>query len=97
MSPCLLCVEKTCHECSCAICENVGGDLQDTNMMKAAMLNQLDYEQFVTRLLRELKEIEKEEGSRWIDKHSWRGISAGLFDYSHLLSWVISRYKKETL
>lgn len=90
MSPCLLCVEKTCSGCPCAICEEVKSNLQVTNTMKAAMLNRQDCKQFMTRLSMELEEIRRIEDPKWTDKHNWRGFPAGWFDHDSLLLWLIA-------
>lgn len=47
MSPCLLCAEKNCHNCPCAICEVVNGKLQDNFVMQTAMKNKADCKKFM--------------------------------------------------
>lgn len=90
MSPCLLCVEKTCGGCPCAICEEVKNDLQVTNTMKAAKLNRQDCKQFMARLSRELEEIRQIKDPKWTDRHNWRGFPADWFDHDNLLLWLIA-------
>ena len=50
MSPCLMCAEKNCHNCPCAICEVVNGKLQDNFIMQTAMKNKADCKKFMVRL-----------------------------------------------
>lgn len=57
MSPCLMCAEKNCHNCPCAICEVVNGKLQDNFVMQTAMKNKADCKKFMVRLSVELQQI----------------------------------------
>lgn len=57
MSPCLMCAEKNCHNCPCAICEVVNGKLQDNLVMQTAMKNKADCKGFMVRLSVELEQI----------------------------------------
>ena len=69
MSPCLMCAEKNCHNCPCAICEVVNGKLQDNFVMQTAMKNKADCKKFMARLSVELQQIGQMKSKSWTDKN----------------------------
>lgn len=89
MSPCLMCAEKDCCNCPCAICEIVDGKLYDNLVMQTAMKNKADCKKFMVRLSVELQQIGKMESRSWTDKNNWRGFPAGWFKHDDLVSWLL--------
>ena len=89
MSPCLMCVEKNCRNCPCAICEVVDGKLQDTLVMQTVMRNKADCKKFMVRLSVELQQIGQMKSRSWTDKNNWRGFPAGWFKHDNLVSWLL--------
>lgn len=89
MSPCLMCAEKNCHNCPCAICEVVNGKLQDNFVMQIAMKNKADCKKFMVRLSVELQQIGQMKSRSWTDKNNWRGFPAGWFKHDDLVSWLL--------
>lgn len=69
MSPCFMCIEKSCHDCPCAIADTIDGVLQETNLIKVARLNINDYRAFAIRLRVELDEAKNRK------IQNWRGFS----------------------
>lgn len=86
MSPCLLCAEKSCHNCPCAIVDFVDNVPQETNLMESAKQNKDDCAVFIKRLASELKQIEWDNEPVNHTKQNWRGFPAGQLDKNRIRS-----------
>lgn len=94
MSPCLLCVEKSCHNCPCATVDFVDNVPQETNLIQSAMQHPADCNKFIRRLLSELSQIEWDSDHT---KQNWRGFPAGQLDKIELTVWALAHRQKEIL
>lgn len=92
MSPCLMCIEKTCHGCPCAVVDFVDGVPQDTNLIQSAMQDPTDCNRFIQRLSSELSQIEWDSDHT---KQNWRGFPAGQLDKIEFAILVLAHRQQE--
>ena len=96
--PCWSCIEKTCKNCPCAVCEcddSFYGRVVDTSLIKQAERNQYDCDKFIERLYKEANDflMTIDDGSEQVLVEKWRGFPTG-FKEKELEYWMDARHSK---
>lgn len=95
MSPCLMCIEKSCNGCPCAVAEIIDNEQHDSNLMKTALLNPKDCNAFLMRLSLEVKDLEWKDNGVWkVLAQNWRGFPAYSLSEATLTLWINNHYQK---